>query len=285
MNYIELKKIRNIDEYKAYTNFIGNKRNLVENLISADNIHKEKWEVIGYCQCCNKESRFLLDWKASEGKILNFRERLVCEHCALNTRQRFMAKYLMKVIENFKDEGTIYCYEYVTNFYQFLEKNLKDTNITLTGSEYFGYDKKPGEIINNIPHEDALNLSFQNESIDIIISNDVYEHVPDINKAIQEAYRVLKPKGKLVFTVPFYSQQNEIKQRAIMEDGKIINFMREQYHGNPISEKGSLVFNDFGWNLLELFRKIGFKDVYAIAYYSFFYGYLGNIPMMFVAEK
>lgn len=168
---------------------------------------------------------------------------------------------------------------------EFRCKYFWNSDVNIIGSEYLGYDKKPGEIINNLRHEDALNLSFENESIDIIVSNDVYEHVPDIKKVIQESYRVLKNKGKVIFTVPFYCFENEIKQRALIKNKEIINLMPAQFHDNPISEKGSLVFYDFGWDLLNLYLKLGFKDVYALTYYSLFYGYLGQFQIMFVAEK
>ncbi|MBU1076239.1 MAG: class I SAM-dependent methyltransferase [Spirochaetes bacterium] len=46
---------------------------------------------------------------------------------------------------------------------------------------------------------DALNLSFQDNSIDVIICNHIYEHTPDANKLISEIYRVLKPKGVCFF--------------------------------------------------------------------------------------
>jgi SAM-dependent methyltransferase len=124
------------------------------------------------------------------------------------------------------------------------------------------------------------------DSIDIIVSNDVYEHVPDIRKALEEAYRVLKKSGKLMFSVPFHAAQDSTSQRALLEKGEITHLLPERYHGNPVSSKGSLVFYDFGWDLLELFRSIGFRDVYMLSYYSMLYGYIGEgLQFMFVAEK
>jgi ubiquinone/menaquinone biosynthesis C-methylase UbiE len=49
---------------------------------------------------------------------------------------------------------------------------------------------------------DATNLPFDNESFDVVTMFDVIEHVPDHQKAISEALRVLKPKGFLLISTP-----------------------------------------------------------------------------------
>jgi len=49
----------------------------------------------------------------------------------------------------------------------------------------------------------AEELPFDDESIDVIISNAVLEHVEDINAAISEIKRVLKPGGLVYIEVPF----------------------------------------------------------------------------------
>jgi len=42
---------------------------------------------------------------------------------------------------------------------------------------------------------DGLNLPFKDRSLDIIICNHVYEHVPNANKLFSEIYRILKNDG------------------------------------------------------------------------------------------
>ena len=46
--------------------------------------------------------------------------------------------------------------------------------------------------------ENATNLTFSDESFDVAVSVQVYEYVPDINKALSEMYRILKPGGRAV---------------------------------------------------------------------------------------
>lgn len=47
-----------------------------------------------------------------------------------------------------------------------------------------------------------LDIPFQDNTFDVVISSEVIEHVPDPFKAIQELFRVLKPGGTMILTTP-----------------------------------------------------------------------------------
>lgn len=49
---------------------------------------------------------------------------------------------------------------------------------------------------------DAMNLKFDDGCFDVVIAKEVIEHLPEPERAIREAYRVLKPNGRLVVTSP-----------------------------------------------------------------------------------
>jgi len=59
-------------------------------------------------------------------------------------------------------------------------------------------DNKKVKLIN----ADATNLPFKNETFDRIIATEILEHIPDDQKAISEMFRVLKPGGIAMITVP-----------------------------------------------------------------------------------
>ena len=45
---------------------------------------------------------------------------------------------------------------------------------------------------------DAENLEFPNDSFDVVYSHGVLHHTPDINAAVQEIHRILKPGGRAI---------------------------------------------------------------------------------------
>ncbi len=281
----EMIMFRDITEFQKYYETIADRRLRVEKHLSDKYKNKPGWLFEGRCQCCEKNALFLADWQYSDGTVPNYRERLFCNHCGLNSRQRFIFHYAKNILKGRNETLKLFCYEQTTDFYRHLTKRMDNADVT--GSEYLGSDKTSGEIINGIRCEDALGLSFENESFDIIISNDVYEHVPAVLKALHETYRCLKKDGKLIFSVPFFMNKKTTEQRALIDNkDKTVHLLLEQYHANPISRKGSLVYYDFGWDILNFCKEAGFKDAYAIAYYSMFYGYIGNgLQFIFCAEK
>ena len=51
---------------------------------------------------------------------------------------------------------------------------------------------------------DANNLPYESEFFDLVVAFDVFEHIDNDYKALDEIKRVLKPDGLLVFTVPAF---------------------------------------------------------------------------------
>ncbi|QOI97856.1 MAG: methyltransferase domain-containing protein [Flammeovirgaceae bacterium] len=55
----------------------------------------------------------------------------------------------------------------------------------------------------SISKEDATDISFSDNTFDIVIANHVLEHIPDYEKALREIWRVLKPGGTAILQTPF----------------------------------------------------------------------------------
>jgi SAM-dependent methyltransferase len=86
-------------------------------------------------------------------------------------------------------------------------------------SEYFP-EAMPGSCVDGISNQDVQKLTFEDSTLDVITSNQVFEHVPDDVLGFRECYRVLKPGGALIFTIPLYDIA-ATQQLALVCDGKV----------------------------------------------------------------
>lgn len=244
------------------------------------------FSVHGHCAVCGKERHFYSSYKyagfVNGVKKPNWREQLLCLHCALNNRQRAAYHLLQKVCEPGSDTN-IYITEQKTAFYRMLKSVYKNT----AGSEFLGDDCPRGEKnTKGLRNENLCDLSFADGQFDTILTYDVLEHVPDYKKALSECFRCLNQDGTLMITVPFNknSRQN-IVRAELMPDGTVNHILEPEYHGNPISNSGCLCYYHFSWQLLDELRECGFSDVYALLYWSQKYAYLGGEQLMIVARK
>lgn len=116
-------------------------------------------------------------------------------------------------------------------------------------SHYFP-DVAPGSYKDGIRCENIEQMTFQDESFDLLVTQDVFEHVLHPDKAFAEIGRVLKSGGTHVFTVPFRHDKKTKVRVSPSKDGlKYLDVKR--YHGNPIDNKGSLVITDWGDDLID----------------------------------
>lgn len=275
-------KIRNRKDYEAlHRDYASAEMETVLHNMVLGTKRKRVWYP-GRCQVCRKNTNLLIDNLYSEGPTkVNFRERMVCPLCQLNNRQRVMARLVMDEVNS---DSLVYLTEQVTPVYATFRKYYKN----LIGSEYLAPDTAGGTIDENgIRHEDLMRLSFRDEEIDCIVSNDVLEHVANIEMALSEIYRVLRESGTFYATFPMHFTQEYTKKRAKVNDNGTIEYLLKPiFHGNPVSEDGSLVFYDYGWDFMSLIKEAGFSDAYFIPFYSVPYGNIGaNSLFIFIARK
>jgi SAM-dependent methyltransferase len=99
--------------------------------------------------------------------------------------------------------------------------------------------------------ESLESLTYEDNTFDLLITQDVMEHVFNPNKAFREICRVLKPGGAHVFTVPIISKQNRSQVRALKnEHGETILLMPPEYHQDGIDEQGVLVTMHWGYDIV-----------------------------------
>jgi SAM-dependent methyltransferase len=103
--------------------------------------------------------------------------------------------------------------------------------------------------------ENIEQMTFADESFDVFLAQDVFEHIFRPDRAIKEIGRVLKPRGSCIMTVPIVRKGNCSQRRAsIGSNGNVIYNKQPEYHGNPINDSGALVTIDWGYDILDYFN-------------------------------
>lgn len=154
-------------------------------------------------------------------------------------------------------EAKIYAAEAVTAF----ALRLRGIYPKFIGSEFCDSEEQKKTLF-PIPHEDLTNLSFADDLFDIVITNEVLEHVSSIDDALREMYRVLKPGGSHIGTVPCLFEQQDSVVRARLVNGDLVHLLEPEYHGDPVRAEGVLVFEVPGWDILDRARAVGFSDAH-----------------------
>lgn len=94
-------------------------------------------------------------------------------------------------------------------------------------------------------------LTFPDKSFDLIVTQDVMEHVMEPDAAFREIARVLRPGGFHIFSVPLVRKCEPSRRRARPRpDGTVELLLEPEYHGNPVDNAGSLVTMDWGFDIL-----------------------------------
>lgn len=113
-----------------------------------------------------------------------------------------------------------------------------------------------GTVFQGVRSENLESLSFADESIDLHVTQDVLEHVFEPQRVFQEMARTLRPGGAHVFTVPLVQRDAPSRRRARLGSGNTVeHLLPPEYHGNPISDQGSLVTMDWGFDIVDHIRE------------------------------
>jgi SAM-dependent methyltransferase len=277
-------RIRNLEEFHKHRDsnaHIYERIRQIEDKLAADN--NREFTVKGFSYPAQSEVDFHVDYLYSDNVHINWRERVICPITQLNNRLRATVHF-MDFELNPGENSSIYIAEQVTPLYTYLTNKYKN----IIGSEFLGTDVQPGSISDaGLRHEDATRLSFKDNEIDFYLSFECFEHIPDFIKAFEESYRILKDGGMMYFTVPFAANDHKnIIRATISQDGTINHILSPEYHGDPVNASGGILcFTHFGWEMFDQLRSIGFKDAYAITYWSDSLGYYDGGQFLFCAIK
>ena len=194
---------------------------------------------IGYCHCCRQESVFQM-----RGEWL--RDLYVCLNCSSIPRQRHLQYVLDSYFRNW-EEMDVHESSPSNNFVSRYCKNY-------TSSQYF-QGSEAGSYVDGIRSENLESLSFPDNSFDLFITQDVFEHIFNPERAAREIMRVLRPGGAHVFTAPKHKGLPISITRARLVHSRIEYLMEAVYHGNPIGDGKALVTWDYGDDFQSLMNR------------------------------
>lgn len=85
-----------------------------------------------------------------------------------------------------------------------------------------------------VESQDVRRLTYLDESFDLVVSTEVFEHVAGYEQGFREIRRVLKPGGYHVFRVPLdHDGPTQIRTRE-EPDGSLTYLLPPAYHGDPL---------------------------------------------------
>src|SRR5688572_8642909 len=171
---------------------------------------------IGICPICEHKTLFI---KQAEW----LRDNYFCIFCWSIPRQRAFMKVLQK---EFPDWRQMHIYE--SSPCGASSRKLQREGKNYFPSQYYS-DVRPGACKKGVRCENLEKMTFADGSFDLVITQDVFEHVLNPAPAFREIARVLKPGGAHVFTVPLYKGRKTVI-RALGEGNRIQYLHEPMYH-------------------------------------------------------
>lgn len=227
-----------------------------------------------FCPACGQKAQQLewnvivpelaRDWDLDEiqTKQMDLREGRLCANCRSSLRSRQLASVLTSALDARTGAKSRSLAEAVT------APSIADLSVAEINSagslhpflaciprlSYSEYGSKAP----NARSEDLHNLSYPDSSFDFVITSDTLEHVPDVERALAETLRVLKPGGQHIFTVPVIWGRPS-RRRAEVRDDAVRHHLPPSFHGLYSDRQDDLiVFHEFGDDFVGLVKAAGF---------------------------
>lgn len=201
----------------------------------------------GHCDICDRDVVFTARYSW-------FRDHLICPLCQAVPRERALMQVLKRYFPDYR-RMTIH------------ESSPGGRGVSVRlarecrkySYSHFFPDVPPGSFSKQYKArcESLEALTFPDGSFDLMVTQDVMEHVFNPEAAFREIGRVLRSGGAHVFTVPLV-RKNEASRPRAMRNGKgeVEYLFEAQYHGNPVDENGSLVTMDWGYDITSFISKV-----------------------------
>lgn len=197
------------------------------------------YEHYGFCPVCRSATRFVArhPW---------FRDHYRCDRCGSIPRQRALLLVLEDLFPNWRD----------LDIHESSPAGSSSDVLARECRKYIATHCFPGVPLGALHDgfrcEDLEAMTFPDECFDVVITQDVFEHVLDYRRAFRDVVRTIRPGGAHIFTTPKYKGLRKSQDRAIRRNGEIVHLAPPEYHGNPIDAAGSLVTVHYGDDICDI---------------------------------
>jgi SAM-dependent methyltransferase len=180
-----------------------------------------------------------------EAGYIDLQQGFHCATCKNNLRAMTLAAAVTRA------------FGFAGNFEDFCRSDAQIRALTVVEVNAVG---RLSRYLENLPHHqlhcfpqlDLQRMSFESGSIDVMIHSDTLEHVPDSRTALRESRRVLKPGGRLFYTVPIIVDRMTRTRQGLPAS----------YHGgSQTSGADYKVQTEYGANFWCEIFETGFREV------------------------
>lgn len=235
-------------------------------------------EFNGFCPICEANAVF----RAKKGSW--FRGTLLCQSCEGGSvpRERALAYVLSRAYPEWRSLRVHECSPGNRGLSVKLKRECKSYMAT-----HFFPGHEPGAFVNGWRNENIESTTFNDEEFDLVISQDVLEHIFHPGKCFADVYRTLSKGGAFISTFPIRKQQVEshVPRVSVGSDGALEFLKEPEYHGNPISGDGALVTFDYGYAIHQMIPWWADFDVEILRFCDKRAGILGEYTEVVVCKK
>jgi len=198
----------------------------------------------GFCPCCQQTTEFVAyhAW---------LRDSFRCVACGSSPRNRAMLLMLDKHRPNWPSLSIHESSPSVGG----ASARLRSACSQYVASQYFP-NEPFGVPIKGFRNEDLESQTFAAETFDIVVTQDVLEHVYNPALVFAEIARTLKPGGAHIFSVPLVNKHQPSQVWATRNSDGSAHFLHEpDFHGNPVDPRGSPVTMHWGYDIVDFIQQ------------------------------
>jgi len=229
----------------------------------------------GYCPICCRDTTF-------NARYSWFRDHLLCESCGSIPRERAV----MLVLDREMPQWRRLAVHEISPLFRGTSAVIRSECPGYVPT-YFYPETPLGTLASTgFRCEDIERQTFADDAFDVVISQDVMEHVFRPDLAYREIYRTLRANGMHIHTTPIYKERLlSTRQASREDDGSLVYHVKPEFHGDPINSEGTLVTFHFGHDFPDKIVEWAGFDVEVVRFNDKRHGIVGEFTDVIICRK